>query len=64
MQALLLQNILAKESKTLNEIETLDRYYQNFFSGEMRTQNYTGQLDSRTLFNEQSGDLIFLDDQF
>ena len=64
MQALLVQNLFAKDAKVLNEIESLDRYYQNFYSGEKRTPNYFGHLDARTLFNEQSGDLTFLDDQF
>lgn len=55
---------LAKGNGELNEEESLGRYYQNLFLGEKKTNDYFGPLDPRTVFNEESGDLQTLDDQF
>ena len=64
LQAVVAQVLFAKEIRTLSENESLDRYYQSLYIGEKRTSNYYGQLDSRSFFNPQNGELTFLDDQF
>lgn len=47
--------ILAKDN-------SLDRYYKNLFLGEKRTVNYSGPLDARAIFSEETGSLLLLDD--
>ncbi len=55
---------LAKVDKELSEAESLDRYYQNLFLGEKKTNNYHGPLDPRASFSPEDGMLWLLDDQF
>jgi hypothetical protein len=52
------------ETRELNEREALDRYYTSVYLGEMKTPNYFGPLDPRATFNDETGDLSLLDDQF
>lgn len=54
----------AKELNQRGESEALDRYYHNLFLGEKKTVNYSGPNDPRASFNEESGDLRLLDEQF
>lgn len=49
---------LTDENKMLND------YYQDVFIGEMRTPNYFGPLDPRSIYSDSTGDLILLDDLF
>ncbi|MBC7539161.1 MAG: hypothetical protein H7281_10090 [Bacteriovorax sp.] len=55
---------LAFVKKEMNEKESLDRYYQNLFIGEKKTNNYSGPIDPRSNFSEENGELWLLDDQF
>lgn len=61
---LLPMNLLAKGNVEMQEKESLDRYYQHLFLGEKRTNDYFGPLDPRTVFSEENGELLTLDDQF
>ena len=55
---------MAGEKTDKLESDSLDRYYQNLFLGEMKTGNYSGPMDPRAHFEEENGGLILLDDQF
>lgn len=48
----------------LERSEALESYYQNLYLGERKTRNYGGPSDPRANFDEESGDLRTLDDQF
>lgn len=48
----------------VSELESTDKYYKNLFLGEKKIGNYSGATDARTIFNENSGKLSFLDEQF
>lgn len=56
--------VLAKNNIAIDEKKALDRYYQSLFLGEKRTANYAGANDPRTLFRDDNGKLVFLDDKF
>ena len=56
--------VMAGESVDKLENESLDHYYKNLFMGEMKTGNYSGPLNPRAKFNEETGELLLLDDQF
>ena len=56
--------IMAGETVDKNEFESLDHYYKNLFIGEMKTGNYSGPMNPRANFNEDTGSLWLLDDQF
>lgn len=55
---------LAKTNFEMNERDALDRYYKNLFLGEKKTSNYQGQLDARSVFSDEAGEMSFLDEQF
>lgn len=55
---------LKLNSAFAEEENSLKKYYENVFLGEKKTVNYFGPLDARTVFSEDLGNLILLDDQF
>ena len=55
---------MAKDASDLSEMKFLNNYYQRLFVGERKINNYQGATDSRTFFNEEKGELLFLDEQF
>lgn len=55
---------LAKSNSEVTETESLDSYYQDLFLGEKKTSNYSGALDPRAIFSDESGELLLLDNRF
>jgi hypothetical protein len=46
------------------EVEVLEQYYAQVFTGQHQTRNYQGPLSAQTKFNSENGQMIFLDDIF
>ena len=61
---LILCQIIFHHPLLAGESESLDQYYQQMFTGQHLAGNYDGPLNPLTRFNNEMGQLVFLDEDF
>ena len=57
-------SVFGQDAYPVVDQNSLDKYYQNVFLGEKKTANYFGALDPRSKFDDTTGGLSFLDENY